>query len=393
MSQSTLTPSLERAWSLAFIAGIAGLVLCGIGFGLDRHQFYRSYLTAYLFWTGIAIGCLPAILVHHLVGGAWGVVIRRPLESGALTIPLMALLFLPVAYGIEELYPWANASEVAQHPILRAKRVYLNVPAFYGRAAGYFAFWSALAVVLARLSLAQDRGGNGRATQILGTISGPALVVHFFTVTFAAVDWIMSLEPEWYSTIFGPMWLIGQLLASFSLMILVVAPRFRPDPRVGGSTGSDTLNDLGNLLLAFVMLWAYMHFSQFLIIWSGNLKEEIPWYLARTRGGWQWPAVVLILFEFVLPFLVLLNRESKRRGERLARIAALIVVMHMLAIFWLVVPSFRPRTGLRVHWLDLAAPVGLGGIWLAAFLRLLGRRPPILGDPSSPTPTHHAGGS
>lgn len=393
MSDSSLTPSLERARSLALVAGIAGLVLCGIGAGLDRHQFYRSYLTTYLFWTGIALGCVPVILVHHLAGGAWGVAIRRPLESGALTIPLMALLFLPVAYGIEELYPWANASEVARHPILQAKRVYLNVPAFYGRAALYFVFWSGLALILARLSLAQDRENGGRATRVLGTISGPALVLHFFAVTFASVDWIMSLEPEWYSTIFGPMWLVGQVLASFSLMILVVAPRSGREPRAGGGTGPEALNDLGNLLLAFVMLWAYMHFSQFLIIWSGNLKEEIPWYLARTRDGWQWPAVVLILFEFMLPFLVLLNRESKRRGERLARIAALIVVMHMLAIFWLVVPSFRPRTGLRVHWLDLAAAVGLGGIWLAAFLWLLGRRPPILGDPSSPTPTHHAGGS
>lgn len=385
-----LAPGLERARNLALVAGAIGAALCGVGYALDRTQFFRSYLVGYLFWLGLALGCVPVILLHHLVGGRWGYAIRRPLEAGALTIPLMAALFLPVVLGLRTLYPWTDPSEAARHPVVAAKHVYLNTNAFLGRSVGYFAFWSVLALVLGALSRRQDRPETEpRASYWLGTISGPAMLLHVFAITFAGTDWIMSLEPEWYSTIFGPLWMTGQVLATFGFMLLVVAPRAGSGPRPD-LTGPDTLSDLGNLLLAFVMLWAYMNLSQFIIIWSGNLLEEIPWYLKRMEGGWQWIGLALVGFQFILPFLVLLQREFKRRPERLARLAALIVAMNLLSLYWIIAPSFGSR-GPRPHWLDLASVVGVGGIWIAAFLWLLGRRPPVPANAPPPEPDHHEG--
>lgn len=384
-AETSLPPSLARAGSAALIAGAVGLALCGLGFLVDRPQFFRSYLTGYTFWVGLALGSIPLILLHHLVGGAWGYAIRRPLEAAALTVPLMAVLFLPIALGAERLYPWADpSSEAAHSPIVQAKRAFLNLNAFHLRSVGYFAYWSILAFLLARYSRAQDRPETEpRASATLGAFSGPALLLHVFVVSFAAVDWIMSLEPEWYSTIFGPMWMAGQVFTTFAFMILVVAPRASRGPRPD-LNGPDTVHDLGNLLLAFTMLWAYTQLSQFLIIWSGNLLEEIPWYLKRTRHGWQWLAVMLIIFQFILPFLVLLNREGKRRPESLARLSALIVAMNLLSTYWIVAPAFGDHEGVpkgpRPHWLDAAAVVGLGGFWIFAFLWLLGRRPLVPGN-------------
>ena len=378
-----LSPGLQRARNIALIVGVIGGIMCVAGYSMNRTQFLQSYLIGYLFWLGIALGCVPIILVHHLVGGRWGFAIRKPLEAGALTIPLMAVLYLPIVFGLHTLYPWSDPSYLEQHPIVKAKSVYLHETAFLSRAVGYFLFWSVLSLILNNLSKRQDHPETERkASGILGTISGPALLLHVFVVSFAGIDWIMSLEPEWYSTIFGPLWMVGQILTTMAFMILVIAPRSgkgaRPD-----LTGPGTFNDLGNLLLAFVMLWAYMQLSQFLIIWSGNLLEEIPWYLKRTQGGWQWIAITLIGFQFILPFLALLQRESKRRPERLARLAALIVVMNVLSIYWIIAPAFT-NTGPKPHLLDAASVVGMGGLWIAAFLTLLGRRPSVPGNAPPP---------
>ncbi len=373
-TSSTLTPSLVRARNIALIAGAAGLALLGVGYLTDSKAALQTYLIGYVFWVGIPLGCVPVILLHHLVGGKWGYAIRKPLEAGALTIPLMALLFLPIALNLRTIYPWTDPSELAKHPIVAGKAAYLNTNGFLIRAAGYFAFWSIVALVWNGISKRQDRPETeARASNLAGAISGPALLLHVFVVSFAGIDWIMSLEPEWFSTIFGPLWMVGQILTTLAFMILVVAPRpergNRPD-----LTGPDVLADLGSLLLAFVMLWAYMQLSQFLIIWSGNLLEEIPWYLKRINGGWQWIAVSLIAFQFVLPFLTLLQRESKRNPARLSRLCALVVAMNLLSTYWIVAPAFHPQRAWP-HWSLAASVVGLGGIWIAAYLTLLGRRP------------------
>ena len=210
-------------------------------------------------------------------------------------------------------------------------------------------------------------------TMIPAALSAPGMIVLFLTVTFAMIDWLMSLEPEWYSTIYGPMLMTGQVLTAFALTTIVAMHASRSGPRPDLYTPSQW-HDLGNLLLAFVMLWTYLSFSQYLIIWSGNLVEEIPWYLRRTRGGWQWLAVVIIAFQFALPFFILLFRAAKRRAETLRNVAALIVVMQLVVTFWLVAPAHEGAR-FRIHWLDVVAPAGIGGSWVAAFLWLLGRNP------------------
>ncbi len=374
MSTTQALPAgLDRVRWGALIAGVVGLALCGLGAMTGPVQFYRSYLMAYTFWIGIALGSTAIVMLHHLVGGLWGYAIRRPLESAAMTLPLMALLFLPIALGVHELYPWAHPGAAEHHPALRHKLVYLNVPFFLARAGGYFVAWTAIAWLLRRWSVAQDRSDDPGLDRKLQALSAPGMIVLFLTVTFAMVDWLMSLEPDWYSTIYGVMLMTGQVLTAFAFTTIVatLAPRTGPRPDLFAPS---QWHDLGNLLLAFVMLWTYMSFSQYLIIWSGNLVEEIPWYLRRTRGGWQWLAVLIIAFQFALPFSVLLFRAAKRRAETLRNVAALIVVMQLVVTFWQVAPAYEGAR-LRLHWLDVAASVGIGGIWLAAFLWLLGRNP------------------
>lgn len=363
----------RRARRLSLIAGAIGLGLCLLGALFSPRHFFQAYLFAYVFWLGIALGCLGIVLLHNLSGGAWGVAIRRLLESGMNTLPLLALLFLPLLFGLHHLYEWTHPEAVAKDVLLRHKAAYLNLPFFLIRAALYFALWIAAAALLTRWSL-QAREGDMQAAARLRGFSGPGLVVYVLAITFASMDWIMSLEAHWFSTIFGVHFLGGHGLAALAFTILFLA--IVGDPPTAEHFASPQALDLGNLLLGFVMLWAYFVLSQWLIIWSGNLPEEAVWYTHRNRGGWQWLPGALVLFHFFVPFLLLLSRRNKRKVEFLAAIAAMILLMRLVDLFWYIAPAFR--TGeLRLHWLDLAAPVGIGGIWLAEFLRQLQRSPAL----------------
>jgi hypothetical protein len=264
--------------------------------------------------------------------------------------------------------------------VLRAKMPYLNVPFFVARAAVYLAAWLALAFLLTRWSKAQDRTGHPRFDVLLRKLSGGGLVLLAFTVTFAAFDWVMSLDPHWTSTIFGMLFLAGQGLGAIALVIAVAYPLSRRES-VGRIFVPTVLNDLGNLLLAFVMVWAYLSFSQLLIIWAGNLPEEIPWYLHRIAGGWRYVAMALAVFYFAVPFLVLLGRGNKRQHRRLATIAIGILAARALDIFYLVMPEFSDGH-FGVHWMDAAALAGVGGLWVMLFLWRLGSLPLLaLNDP------------
>jgi hypothetical protein len=281
------------------------------------------------------------------------------------------LLFVPLLLGLlgtpPLLYEWVGSKD----PDLLEKSWYLNVPFFIGRAAGYFIIWIVIAFLLYAWSAAQDRGSfNDRRFRQL---SGPGLVLYGGTITFASVDWVMSLEPRWYSTIYPVIFAVGQILEAmaFSIIVLVYISFQPPFEKLLGPTQR---RDLGNLLLAFVMMWAYLSFSQFLLIWSENLPEEIPWYLKRTRGGWLWLALLLVVFQFSLPFLLLLSREIKQDPRRLAAVALLVLVMRYLDVFWWIEPAFSDGVSFYVL-VDLAALVGLGGIWIWHFLNLLGKRP------------------
>ena len=364
---------LERFQRPALLAGVAALVACAIGAFFAPEQFFRSYLFAFLFWAGVALGCLAVSMLHHVTGGAWGVPIRRPLEAGTRTLPVVALLFLPVALGVGKIYEWAHPEAVARDPILLHKSAYLNVPFFLGRTVVYFAAWMALAYYLNRWSIEQDRTGDRAISRRLQLLSSAGIVAYGLTVTFASIDWAMSLEPHWFSTMYGVLFIAGQGLSAFAFIVVVLVLLSDRAP-LADYVGPRHYHDLGKLMLAFVMFWAYVSFSQYLIIWSGNLPEEIPWYIKRLQGGWGWVGAALLLFHFALPFLLLLPRSANRNPRILGAVAGLVVLMRMLDVFWLTKPALS-APGFRIHWMDLAAPIGVGGLWLATFLWQLGRRP------------------
>jgi hypothetical protein len=367
---STIRWDLLRKRSLA--VGFIALLLCAGGALIQPQPFFSAYLSAYIFWVGIPVGCLALLMLHHLVGGRWGFMIQRVLEAAIQTLPLMALLFIPLLFGLSDLYPWARAEVVAADPLLQQKAAYLNLPFFVVRAAVYFAIWIVLGRLLVKWSLEQDRTADPTLTQRLQKLSGPGLVLYGLTVTFSAIDWVMSLEPKWYSTIFGMIFVVSYGLAALAFVI-IVSHLIKDEAPLARVVSADRFHDLGNLLLAVVMLWAYMHFSQFLLIWSGNLAEEIPWYLHRIGGGWEWVALALVLFLFALPFVLLLSRTTKRSAVILARVAAVILFMHWLSVLWMVAPSFYPGR-FYIHWMDVVAPIGIGAVWLGAFLGYLRTR-------------------
>jgi hypothetical protein len=393
MPDDELRLRLDQAQRLALIAAVAGLVVCAAAWLLWPGSFFHAYLVGYVFWIGISLGCLGLTMLHHLVGGGWGLPIRRPMESAGVTLLPLAILFLPIAIGLPRLYEWARPEEVEHDAILQAKSTYLNPGFFLGRTCGYFAVWLMLALLIDRLSAAQDKRSDFGPSRTMGGLGGPGLILLFLTGSFAAIDWMMSLEPHWVSSIYGAMVVVGQGLATLASMVLLVV--WMSDRRpMSEAVAPGRLHDLGNLMLAFTMLWAYMSFSQFLIIWSGNLPEEIPWYLRRARGDWQWVALALIVFHFFLPFFVLLFRENKRYGRILAQVAAWVLLMHWLDLVWLIVPASIPvghgssaAHGAGITWgtviLSLASLLGVGGVWLATFFWRLKAWPMVpLNDPN-----------
>ena len=363
-----------RQWRVrAGILGIVGVVALVAGAFISREQFFRSYLWAYIFFVGIAAGSLAWLMCQHQSGGAWGVVIRRPAEAAARTLPLLALLFIPIALGIHNLYTWSNPDVVKTDAILQHKAFYLNPGFFILRAAAIFAGWIFLSWYLNRWSANEDRSGAEPANTKMRHISGPGLVFWGFSVTFLAIDWAMSLNPHWFSTMFGLLFIAGQGLSalSFLILVLVFLSNFRPMSEI---LTARHLHDVGKLLLANVMVWAYFSFSQFLIIWAGNLPDEIPWYLARLKGGWEYMGFALVIGHFALPFALLLSRDLKRNFKTLAGIAIFILVMRIIDVYWQVMPD-ASRGAFTVSWLDFAAVIGLGGIWTAFFLMQLEKRP------------------
>lgn len=376
----TAPPGVASVQRLAIIVGLAGLALCAVGFLADPEHFFKAYLLAYVFWIGIALGSLALSMVHHLSGGAWGVVIRRVLEAASRTLPFMALLFLPIVFGMHELYLWTHADAVAHDIILQRKAPYLNVPFFLVRAAIYFVLWSVLAYLLSKWSLDQERGGERGQALKMQRLSGGGLVVYAVTILFMSVDWVMSLDPHWYSTMFGILFMGGQGLSAlaFAIAVVVLLSRTEPMSRV---IAPAHLHDLGKLMLAFVMLWAYFSFSQYLIIWSANLPEEIPWYLKRMGGGWQWVGLALIFGHFALPFVLLLSSDIKKNGRTLIGVALTVILMRVVDLFWNIGPLHHEST-FGVTWLDAVTPLALGGVWVALFLWQLQSRPLLpMGEP------------
>jgi hypothetical protein len=377
-------PALSRIERAGLAGGGLFLLALAAGFAVDRDQFYRSYLLGWLYWIGIAVGCLGLAMLNHLTGGLWGLVPRRFHEAAARTVPWMAVLFLPVLLGLVSLYPWARP-EAAADELVQKKAAYLNGPFFAVRAVLYLAVWSLLGYALSRLSRRQDAGMEPVRASLLRSLSGVGLVVLSLTTTFAAVDWGMSLDPHWFSTMYGVLFIVGWTLSGLAFTILLLA-RLAGEAPLDRAYRPVTVHDLGKLLLAFTMMWGYVNFSQFLIIWSGNVGEETPFYLRRLEGGWQVVAVLLLVFHFALPFALLLSRPLKRNPRALAAVAGLMLLMRLVDLFWLIGPDLAGHgqgdAPLRVHWMDLAAVLGLGGLWLFLFARQA-RAAPVLptGEP------------
>jgi hypothetical protein len=350
-----------------------GLVVALLGLFLNPAQFFRSYLLAFLLVLGVTLGCLALGMIHQLSGGAWGVVTRRLFGAASRVLPVVTLMFLPILFGMHHLYEWTHADVVAADEILQHKSAYLNTPFFIVRAAVYFAVWNALAFFLNKWSLEQDRTGDPRVAVRMQMLSGGGLVAYVLTMTFASFDWVMSLDPHWFSTIYGVLMMGGQGLTALAFLIVVLTWLSRHPPfdmiLVRGH-----FHDLGNLMLAFVMLWAYFSFSQYLIIYSANLPEEITWYTHRLYTGWRAIGLALVVFHFAVPFLVLLSRKVKRAPEALAKVAAAILVARLIDLFWLTAPEFHEE-GFAASWLDLVLPLSLAAIWVGCFFWQLRGRP------------------
>jgi hypothetical protein len=366
-------PELAGLQRRFLLAGAAGAAVSVVGLLFNPRQFLQSYLMAYMLCLGVTLGCLALAMVHQLSGGAWGVVLRRSNGAASRVLPVMTALFLPIAIGMSSLYPWTNADLVAHNELLQHKRLYLNTPFFLVRAAVYFTAWNALAYFLSAWSLEQDRNPDPRIARRMQQLSAGGLLCYGLTISFASFDWLMSLDPEWFSTMYGVLIIGGQGLSAMAFLITIVAWLSRRPP-LDRIVMPSHFHDLGNLMLTFVMLWAYFSFSQYLIVWAGNLPLEIGWYQHRLDTSWRAVGVGLILFHFAVPFVVLLSRAAKRERAALVKVAVWILVVRVVDLFWLIAPEFHQQ-GVSVSWLDVVLPLSLGAVWLGCFFRQLRGRP------------------
>ena len=369
----TLQRRLAQFRNASLFTGVAGLVACAIGAASNARQFFASYLFGYLFWLGLAVGCFTVAMIHYLTGGRWGYPIRRFLEAGFSTLPLMLILFIPIFFGLRELYPWARAGAAARDAIFAKRLPYMDPLWFIVRALFCLLLWSVMAWLLRRWSLTQDGTADVRPSRRLRKLSGIGVLVFPLTATFVYVDWIMSLEKEWYSTMFAVIILAGQILSAFAFATIGLR-LFEAERPIADAVTTTVYHQLGNLLLTFVLFWTYVSFGQLLVVYSANLPNEIKWYLHRIAGGWKFVVAVIAALHFFVPFFLLLFRVMKRNRSYLVTIAATLFVVHVVAVYWLVAPSFHPQ-GVEVSWLDFAAPIGGGGVWLALFGWVLGGVP------------------
>jgi len=366
---------VDRIQRIALFIGLIGFVLSAAGVFLsDPGQFFYSYLFAYLFWFGISLGSLAGVMLHYLVGGNWGLVIRRLLEAAAKTLWLMVLLFLPLIIGLPHLYPWANPEIVAADPLLQGKSPYLNIPFFILRAILYFAIWIVLMALLTRWSRQPEVFTDPVLRRRFQRVSAFGLILYFLTMTFASVDWLMALQPIWISTIYGMLIIMEQLLSGLAFAVLFLPFLLARHLALREAVSPGHIRDLGAFLLTAVVLWAYLAFFQYLVIWSGDLPREVIWYIIRFSGGWLYVGLFIVFLQFGLPSIVLLSAQAKQNPQVLAGLGLIILAGNLVDYFWQVAPVFRP-SGFSIHWLDLSLPVAIGGMWFAAFTWMLNRTP------------------
>jgi hypothetical protein len=387
MNETGHTLKIESLPSKLVPVGGILIAICLAAGWTDKSEFFQSYLVAFLFWIGITLGCLALLMVQHLTGGNWALVIRRILEAGSRTLPLMAIGALPLLAGMKSLYIWSQPGQ--SDPVILSKHLYLNPEFFAARMILYFLIWFVLMYQLNKWSRMEDAGGNAELWIRMEALSGIGLVIYGFTVTFAGIDWVMSIEPRWYSTIYGLLFMVGQALAAmaFSILMLIWLSNDKP---LSDVVRPSHFGDLGSFLLTFVMLWAYMEFSQFLIIWGGNLSDEIPWYLRRMQGAWGRVGLLLVFLNFALPFFLLLFRHVKRRTRSLLIVAGLVLMMRLVDMYWMVLPAFGGGNA-HLTWMNVVLPLGVGAIWFSYFTWQLQRMPLLpVHDPRMEGVAEHA---
>lgn len=366
-----------RALGLGVVAGLA----TAAGAFADRDRFFHAYLVGWLFWFAVATGCLGLLMLHHLSGGRWGLVLRRPMEAGARTMPVVGLLAVPLLLGLDRLFIWTDHARVEADYLLHHKAPYLNEPFFIGRTVGAIVVFWLLALVLSRRSAAQDSGEGAARAWSMQKLSAGGLLLWVLVVSFLGFDWLMSLDPHWFSSLFGAIFLAGCGIAALTFLILVARWLSLREP-MGAVLTSRRFHDFGTLLFAFVMFFTYLGISQFIIAYQGNIPEEVIWFKERFHAGWAWVAVALLVFHFFFPFLILLSRAVKRRSGLLAGIAAFVLFMRWVDLIWLTRPTLV-HEGFPLTWIDPAALLGIGGLWVFAFARELGRRTLLpVGDPA-----------
>jgi hypothetical protein len=384
----------QRSLIVGVVCGIVAIILAFF----RPEQFYRAYLLGFMDWLGVALGSMAILMIRHLTGGGWGMVIRRILGAAMRTVPLLAVLFIPILIGVHRLYPWAMplqaiADEHIREHLAKNKFItdsYLNFSGFLIRAIIYFAIWNLLSFLLSRWSKETDRAGAPDNTERFKAVAGPGLILYAFTISFAAIDWVMSLDPSWISTIFGLVILIGQVLAAMCFAVVVERILFDYKP-MSEMLRPDFVHDHGKWMLTFIMVWAYFNFSQWLIIWAGNLPTEITYYLRRLNGGWGYVGLFVVIFHFAIPFATLLSRSFKRNIRKLVWLAVWLLFMRYVDLFWIIEPNFSKTFTVTVA--DLIVPIAIGGFWLAYFFHNLGSLPLLPAyDPSAGEvlePPHH----
>ncbi|HKW18492.1 MAG TPA: hypothetical protein VJO35_13375 [Terriglobales bacterium] len=375
---------LQRSLGVGLLFGVASLILALLP--ATREQFFHSYLIGFMLWLGISLGSMCFLMIQHLTGGKWGIVIRRPLEAAMNVLPLMALLFIPLAAaGLPHLYSgnheavggwpgWLHYDGPDAH-LKMMSHSYLSVGGYWGRAVIYFAIWIGLAFVLTSWSKEQDEPPVQNLAPRFRTISAPGIIIYAFSITFAVVDWVMSIDPHWYSTIFGFIFIVGQCLSGMCMMVIIERILVRYEP-MSWMLKPKEVHDHGKLILTFVLLWAYFSFSQLLITWAGNLPMEIRFFTRRLYSGWEIVGLGLVIFHFAVPFLFLLSRPFKQNPRTLVWLAAGLIFMRFIDLFWYIEPSFHKT--LTFDWgylLDLVVPIAIGGLWMAVFFRNLRSRP------------------
>jgi hypothetical protein len=363
----------QRSLGVGMLFGVAALIAAMVK--PTREQFFHSYLLGFMLWLGVTLGSMAFLMIQHLTGGKWGMVIRRQLEAAMKTLPLMAVLFIPIIAGMKHLYVWTNPAAVAKDTQLqRITQSYLTSNGFIGRAVGYFAIWLVLAFILNRWSREQDSPPVQNLSPRFRKIAAPGLILYAFTISFAVIDWVMSLDPHWISTIYGFIFIVGECLSAMCFMVVVenILARYQPTASL---LKAKEVHDHGKLMLTFVMLWAYFSFSQLLIIWAGNLPSEITFFTRRLNDGWQRVGLALVLFHFAIPFLFLLSRGFKRDPRKLVWLACWLIFMRFVDLYWYIEPNFHKGLYFSpLALLDLVVPIAMGGFWLALFFHNLRSR-------------------